>query len=120
LKAELSQLQLRNSLGGEPGSKLIEQGQVDPDLVRQRIGAPIALFPQDVGQRFAFGQDRTAEHFCLHLFRTDLLQIHFHEHGLGVAVRLQHDGGQRVVALAQHMNGTEQIDGVVLAVHFPE
>ena len=120
LKAKLRQLQLRNGLGGEPGSELIEHREFHPDLVRQPGGAPITLLPQNVGKRFAVGQKRTREHFSLHLGRTDLFQIHFHEDGFGIHVRLQHGGCQRVVAEAQHVNGAEQIHRIVFAMQFPK
>ncbi len=65
-------------------------------------------------------QNRGTEHFGLHLRRFDLLQIHFHEQGFGICVGLEEFRRQRIVARPEHVNRTEQVDGIVLAVYFPE
>ena len=119
-KPQLRQLHLRYGFSGKPGVELIEHRNLDPDLARQSLRARIARRPHDLRQALAIGQHRAGEHFRLHLPAIGFIEVDFHQQGTRVAVGVEHHGSERIVARPQHVDGAEQIDGVVLAVQLPQ
>lgn len=82
--------------------------------------ALVAPRAEDLRQGFAVGQLRTGEQFRLYLLGFELVRADFHDQRLGVGVRADHGGRQRIVRRPQYVYRAQEVDGIVLAVQFPQ
>jgi len=78
---------------------------------------------EHASQALAFRQQGLALHDLEHCHRVGfarVVEVDLHHEPLGVFVGALRNVGQRRVTGAQHVDGSEQVHGVLLALHAPE